>query len=155
MGYSITIGELTFENDEHQGRKVTCFRAEVASNPSAPAFGEPTDYKSARCPSYSMWEDFVEYVGLKSLFFGKEVGQSEVTRGDHLIREESVVPLTEQHRLEVNAAFEAYQAKHPGANPTFEVGSTESNRHMARLVWLHYWVNWALDNCKNPVFECR
>lgn len=79
---------------------------------------------------YAQWHGFCDHVGLSGLFFDKE-------REDNLLVEHSgCVPLTEKHRSEINEAFEKRNKGHP----------------IIHLVWLHYWVNWALDNCKQPVF---
>lgn len=161
MGYSLTIGELKvcYDNDE-ECPTVDC-SARGFSHDEAPAFGEPTDKTSSRWPSYSGWAEFCRFTGLYDLFYGKNE-QKETTRDDALLSQHpGCVPLTEKHRREVNAAYEAFKIKYPNAVPTYgniksmldaDPNNPDENGQMCRLVWLHYWVNWALDNCKKPVF---
>ena len=100
------------------------------------------------------------------MFYGTEYGSKELVRDDGLIiNHPGCVPLTEQHRKEINDAVLRWKAKYPNAEPTYgqippegalgfsvDKENPEENAYMCRLVWLHYWVNWALDNCKQPVF---
>lgn len=118
------------------------------SHETAPAYGDPTDHTSSRWPSYSAWADFCRFSGLHDLFFGKS------TRDDSILQSHSgCIPLTEKHRKEKNSAFEAYKIKYPNSMPIMGDEQSEENYQLCRLTWLHYWVNWALDNCKQPVFE--
>lgn len=162
MGYSLSIGELVveFDNDEDCPR-VNC-SAKIFQHDNAPAFGEPTDTESQRWPSYSSWANFCRFVDLYDLFFGKNE-KGEYTRDDALIQHHpDCIPLTEKHRREINAAYDNFKIKYPAARATYgnpksmlepDEDNPEENGQLCRLVWLHYWVNWALDNCEKPVFE--
>lgn len=170
MRYTLRIGvlEIEYANDEDEPKINLSARGE--SHPDAPAFGEPTDNENQRRPSYSSWSNFAMYAGLYELFFGVNE-KEEQTRDDALIQEHpGCVPLTERHRREINAALTAWKEKYPNATPTYgkpvpdnlnatdkirwvDSDNPRENWEMTRLVWLHYWVNWALDNCKQPVFE--
>lgn len=168
MGYTLRIGELkvSYENDEDEPR--IDLKAMPARHDDAPAFGEPTDYENQRWPSYTAWAEFARDFGLYELFFGQSVGSRDIVRDDALLRQHpGCVPLTERHRREINAALEAWKRRYPDATPTFgrpppegahplmweDPDNPEENGKMTRIVWLAYWVNWALDNCTRPVFE--
>ena len=168
MGYTLRIGELqvSYENDESEPRIALTARPE--SHDDAPAFGEPTDHSNQRWPSYTAWAEFARDFGLYSLFYGTEVGGKYQVRDDALIAQHpGCVPLTERHRREINAALGAFKERHPDATPKFgrpppegvhpfmweDPDNPEENGKMTRIVWLAYWVNWALDNCSQPVFE--
>jgi hypothetical protein len=125
--------------------------------PEAPAF--PNDPLSQRVnhrhPSYAGWDDWCTAVGLQALFFDREEG---------LMREHpGTFPLTEDHAIVVEIALDRYHKAHPDAVPRFdrfdpetgrtEVASTEADRNLARLIWLDFWVRWALDNCERPVIH--
>ena len=105
-------------------------------------------------------------VGLFSLFYGKNCS-GELIRDDALLRNHpGCVPLTERHRKEINEALANFKKVYPNAIATYGRPAPEGkmvgfwhdkenpveNGWLCRLVWLHYWVNWALDNCKQPVF---
>lgn len=148
MAYNLTIGELkvSYYQDEDEPRVE--LSAESSRHDEAPAFGEISDYTNGRYPSYSAWYDFTRSAGLFSLFYGKE------ERYDALLANHpGCVPLTEQHRREVNKALVDFKLKYPDAIATYKDKSILENGLLCRLVWFHYWVNWALDNCKQPVFE--
>ena len=168
MGYTLRIGELVIEYDQDEDEPRISVEAKGFRHDEAPAFGEPTDHESQRWPSYTSWSDFARDSGLYSMFYGKNHGGSEIIRDDALIAQHpGCVPLTERHRREVNAALDAWRVRYPNAVPTFgrpapegedwlmwsDPDNPEENGKMTRLVWLHYWVNWALDNCKQPVFQ--
>lgn len=88
----------------------------------APAFGEPTDYTNARRPSYTAWWGFARAAGLESLF-------------ESLLNPRpGIQPLTTEHL----GAFKKVKIR--------QLDQWDRNR----LVWLIYWTEWALNNCKNP-----
>lgn len=168
MGYTLRIGELEIEYHQSDDEPRISLSAKGFHHEHAPAFGEPTDGESQRWPSYTSWREFTEFCGVHSLFYGSEQRKGERIRDDFLIQEHpGCVPLTERHRREINKALRDYKAKYPNAEPTYgrpapegqsalmweDKENPEENSWMCRLVWLHYWVNWALDNCKRPVFE--
>ena len=158
MGYTLTIGELEVNYDQDDEYPDIHLGARAERHDNAPAYGEPTDYTNARWPSYTSWHEFTRFVGLEELFFSDD-------RGDCLIGRQhpGCVPLTERHRREINAAYEAHKVKYPNAVPTYgnppegvftvDENNPPENYQFTRLTWLHYWVNWALDNCEKPVFE--
>ena len=166
MGYTLRIGELNVEYFQDEDDPCIFLTAGHLHHDNAPAFGEITDYSNSRAPSYTVWSDFAQFVELYSLFFGNEPFNKERVRDDALLANHpGCVPLTERHRCEINAALASYKAKFPKAIPTFgkpapegkffwvDKENPEENAYMARLIWLHYWVNWALDNCEKPVFQ--
>jgi hypothetical protein len=169
MGYNLTIGELKVRYDQDNDCPEISLTAKGFCHDEAPAFGEISDYTSSRYPSYSAWSDFSMSVGLASLFYGKDNnGRGELIRDDALlVNHPGCVPLTEQHRKEVNEALANFKKVYPNAIATYGRPAPEGksaafwddkenpveNGWLCRLVWLHYWVNWALDNCSQPVFE--
>lgn len=162
MGYNLIIGNLKVDYDNDEDCPNIRLWAEGVHDEKAPSFGEPTDCTNSRDPSYSAWTEFTKFVGLYDLFYGGRYQQGQTpTRDDGLLTEHAgCVPLTERHRREINAAFEAFKIKYPNAKPTYgnatdwedDPENPSENAWMCRLVWLHYWVNWALDNCEKPVF---
>lgn len=169
MGYTLRIGELAFEYDNDEDEPRIRLSAKPEKHDAAPAFGEPTDHENQRWPSYSTWSDFAKDAGLYAMFFGyQDEGRRDYVRDDALIANHpGCVPLTERHRRDVNDALARWKERYPDAVPTYGKPAPEGthplmwedpdnpieNARMTRLVWLHYWVNWALDNCERPVFE--
>lgn len=148
MGYSITIGQL---KTEIHGEGIESLDAADANEIDAPAYGEPTDYTNSRWPSYTSWGDAMDFIGLEDLMFNEDTG---------LMREHpGCFPLTQEHKAIIDKAHKAYYAKYPNAvagyapEGTNEENWPEYNGYATRLEWLKYWVDWALENCENPVLS--
>lgn len=141
MGYDILIGNrVPADKGARQCGRV--FEVERLEHPDAPLFGgDPTGRSNHRASSYSTWEEFCKDVDLYYLFFSKTVG---------LMREHpGVQPLTEYHLSHVRAALKAWNARHhlpPGWRPG-------QDALKARLMWLEWWMDWALRNCRVPALE--
>lgn len=139
MGYSITIGELLIETRPEDAMECSglWFSAKGERHDNAPAFGEPTDFTNERWPSYSAWHNFTKHCGLYDLFFCE----------GHLIGGHPGV------RLLTTEILEAIEASRTGLESTTPapVASLDLDSNYCRLLWLEYWVRWALQNCKTPV----
>ncbi len=145
MGYTLIIGEAELYYDNDFDSPICMIIAELHSEPEAPAFGEPTDHKNQRCPSYSIWSDFVKFVGLYDLFFDG----SDRLMANH----PGCVPLTIRHKNEIDAAYKKFKEKHPDAVATYgDEDNPIKNSYLCRLEWLKWWADWALKYCGRPVF---
>jgi hypothetical protein len=151
MGYNFIIGNAVLEeiDPDNPGRPP---RVENAEHPDAPAFGEPTDHTNERWPSYTAWRDFCKEVGLVDLFYNKNSGL--------IAQHPGACELTQVHLDEIARALEHRRAsngdKEPGfedETPEGELIDTGKDAQLARLVWLEYWVRWALRNCEHPIFR--
>lgn len=134
MRYSITIGEKIKEN----GR----VSAQGVKLKDAPAFGEPTDYTNSRCPGYVQWDKFLNFVGedLRRLMFE---GLMPKHPGFKRIKPE--------HYIKLKSIITEFKSKYPNAIPSYATDKEEDGA-MVRLTWLEYWIKWALENCKTPIF---
>jgi len=156
MGYNLTIGELqtTIDYDGLESRIVNNAKSEFDNN--APAFGEPTDFTNNRWPSYSSWHDAMIFVELHDMMFNKETGL--------IRRHPDCVPLVKEHKEIIDKAYKEFYKKYPNCKAGYSPKINENegifedkehpkeNNYATRLEWLKYWVDWALKNCKNPVF---
>lgn len=162
MGFTLKIGELEIvginnlkdpfsHNDTMDGHVQDVERSD------APAFGEPTDYTNTRWPSYTAWHNAVKFIGLEKLFNDKKTG---------LLREHpGCFQITEKHKKIIDKAHKDFYKKYPKCKPGFskklkddfdnfvdDKDWPQENSYAVRLEWLKYWVDWALKNCKHPVF---
>lgn len=150
MGYHIAIGELA--DVEFPEEDCFNYRVKEANSPFAPQFG-PLDRLSgqtnSRYPSYSGWECFCKEAGIHDLFYNRKTG---------LIRNHpGYERLNRRHLLKIREAMEYREAK-VGLPPGFVmngIGPLEVDPILARLMWLEFWINWALKNCRNPVILNR
>ncbi len=157
MGYSILIIDIPsysgignrdaglmslkdFNNDESL----------VISHPDAPSFpNDPTENTNLRSPSYSGWRDFCQDLDLYDLFFNTE---------DGLMRNHPGWFEFGMGHLEiVQNARAAYQKKYPdvepGWGPYVESGwgaNLPCSGNMARVLWLEWWMKYALENFTHP-----
>lgn len=154
MGYTLIIGELKTEIQNEGLESYIYNTAEDAKHDEAPAFGEPTDHENNRWPSYTAWGNAMRFIDLYDLMFDKHTG---------LIREHpGCVPLMKEHKEIIDKAYIAFYEKYPNAkagySPKVDIFDNEDpdwpeeNSYAVRLEWLKYWVDWALKNCKHPVF---
>lgn len=165
MGYTLTIGNAKLrvcKEDLRVDVDVDGFASD-----EAPTFknDEMTGNTSSRSPSYTAWGEFSRAAGIEELFYGlgwdrDRRGYKECSDGFH--REEGLlahhpgVALLCQADLEyVKAAREKWQQEHPGTEPGFDGWSGEStglDYTLARLLWLEFWIGYALANCEIPAF---
>lgn len=147
MGFSLRIGELEITDEGKDARS--------ERRDDAPAFGEPTDYTNNRWPSYTSWNNAMRFVGLEDLMRNKKTG---------LLRNHpGCVELTQEHKKIIDQAYADFYKKYPNCKPGYskrqldddqddDANFPEENNWAVRLEWLKYWVDWALENCKQPVF---
>ena len=145
MGYTLTVGEIEFGHPlgaavAHltAGRILMSGQIVPVTVEQAPAF--PNDYlprMNKRVPSYGEWSVFCKAVGLYDLFYG-----------ELLKPHPGIVPITERHTQAIVAARTRYQQIHPHARACF--GYSMDDEHLARLMWLEWWFQWACANCRRP-----
>jgi hypothetical protein len=127
MGYTLIIGDIN-------GGQI----AEVTSE-QAPAIegAGPHSRMNKSQPSYAGMEDLCSLIGLRQMFFE-----------ELLVKRPGVAPITARHARAVSLARQRYQRDHPQAQPRYE--QSDEDGHLARLVWLEWWMQWALEHCHHP-----
>lgn len=170
MGYNIDIGEATFEDMSYgteASLKVDVGHVALAE---APTFeNDPmTGNGNSRSPGYGAWKEFCEATGIFELFYGggwdrEYRGYKPCSEAFHrerpLLAEHPGFKAINQHDVDYVAdALKRYRAKYPNANPGFDTWDTKEgdsrpieDAQMARLIWLHFWMDWAVKNCKHPI----
>jgi hypothetical protein len=140
MSYDIYIGQRKWDigRREHTVDPIT--------TSDAPEFGndEMTGKGNSRHPGYSQWSDFLRVVGLIGMFFDGESGLMRQHPG--------CFPLDNDHREMINEAVAKWEIKHPElvGRESLGFGVSDSESFYCRLLWLKYWIGYALDNCKKP-----
>ena len=151
MGYTFTIGnavpKFSKEDFPYLGAG---WEVEGMRHDDAPNFpgDEMTKNGNSRSPSYSVWSDFCKQTGIYSLFYDD--------RGHLLAGHPGCIGIDQGFRAGIAEALAAYQAK-ATPPPGFEAwnydGPANFDYHLARLIWLDWWVDWALKNCETPAME--
>jgi hypothetical protein len=150
MGYTLRIGNAVPEfNKDYFPELYATWTVGGQRNEDAPAFGDPSDYCNERSPSYSIWSDFCEEVGIYDVFYNE--------RGHLHASHPGCIGITPEDLETVQKALKNRQesATLPAG---FEKGWTYDgpanfDYHLARLIWLEYWMRWALENCETPAIS--
>lgn len=130
MGYTIKIGNATPQFDKECFPELWAqWKVELVEHPDAPSFGEPTDRENQRWPSYTGWEYFLDGTDLKDWW--EKVGNSHP----------GIYGLTLEDRILITEKLNTYTK------------TEEEDWNYNRLVWLEYWVRWAVENCETPAIE--
>lgn len=172
MGYDIAIGEACFSGDRADAYLTVW--AEGVAHKDAPHFpnDDMTANTNCRSPSYSGWSDFCRDVGLYGMFFGLDGRRNpymhadpDCHRGTPIMSEHPGYALiNDADVLAIRHALDQHILKHgeltPGFRDWHEKDEDAPSNAMecaqrARLIWLHYWCDWAVKNCAWPIIANR
>lgn len=160
MSYDIYIGngEVEALGDEDAAEfYVNVKRIELAEAPTFPN-DDMTGNGNSRHPGYSQWTEFCCAVGLYDLFFDKQEGLMRQHPG--------TFALAPSHLDRVRTALDRHRAKWPGVTPGFrnplyptkdtpidDSPEAYAAGQLARLIWLEFWIAWALKTCEHPAIH--
>lgn len=143
MGYNLAIGNAEVVTDPEE-RACSYQVVKIERHPEAPPGSWPDEpgfnnyrHTSVCWPSYTVWHGFAREVGLTVFFYGED-GET-----GHLAEHPGCTPLTTEDAETVEAARDAWVAKH---------GRRANDWNLRRLDWLAYWIRWAVENCDLPSF---
>lgn len=157
MGYNFTIGNAKPYHRKEDDELVSGWEVEAVEHPDAPTFphDEMTKNTSYRCPSYTAWHEFCYATGVAEVFYDKE-------REGHLKAGHPGCQTITHHDLEVvrlaRKRHEATATLPPGFagldwNTGKYIDEGKYDPLLARLIWLDWWMDWALKNCETPAIE--
>ena len=171
MGYTLTIGNAEVDWNTESVRVY----APIVRQDDAPAYGEPTDHENQRWPSYRVWNDSINKLGIYELMFGDD-DSGEVQIGDDYFpalmpSHPGAAPVVPEVVAEVERALNEYKLRNPGHIAQYaplkdsveevpgkwyrEEDYVDDPRYddaLCRGEWLLYWLKWAIANCERPVF---
>jgi hypothetical protein len=160
MGYTFKIGNAEPEFSKEDGKLYAAWTVSGTKSEDAPTFpgDELTGNGNSRSPSYSVWPEFCRAAGIYDLFFDD--------RGDLIGGHPGCILITDRHLSEVRAASKRMQAaatKPPGfcGYPKFDRESRKwitpdegvYDHNLARILWLEWWMEWAVKNCDTPAIQ--
>ena len=172
MGYDITIGDARFHGSKEDAYMTVWAKPEAHED--APLFpNDPLTGKSnQRSPSYSTWADFCRETGLYGMFFGINGRRDPYMKPDENCHRDTPImadhpgyaAINERDVEAIKAALDQHVSKYGDLVPGFR-GFLEKDEDTpadandcatrARLIWLHYWTDWAVKNCEWPVIANR
>jgi predicted HicB family RNase H-like nuclease len=159
MGISIRIGEAVLKErdwyeDDNDDIYFCYYDVDDMCLDEAPDLLNDDFVRNSNCrlPSCTAWVEFTKETGLYEFFFNKETGLFSPLYGCAAFDKKDVEVV--QQALK---ARQQYADEH-GLVPGFEPGDPEERKNfkikidptLLRLIWLEFWMNWAINNCKNP-----
>lgn len=160
MGYTFTIGNAVPRHSKDHGELYAGWEVEGATHPDAPTFpnDDMTGNSNSRSPSYTAWHDFCRQAGIFSVFYDD--------RGHLHAGHPGCVMIAPDELTEVQMALERYRTKAtlpPGFSgwgvfnkETRAWDNPDEGKYdacLARLIWLEWWMRWALENCETPAIQ--
>ncbi|WP_435549730.1 hypothetical protein [Desulfobacterium sp. N47] len=160
MGYTFKIGNAVPKIYEENDYMFLRFEVEPVVSEDAPAFkgDEATGKTNIRRPSYINWHEFCKETGILDVFFDD--------RGNLRFGKYGCVMLRKSDHIKVKEALELWQKTAtipPGFDDSltfneetqqwYEEGEQKYDYQLARLIWLEWWMGWALKNCETPAIE--
>ena len=159
MGISIRIGEAVLKErdwyeDDNDDIYFCYYDVDDMCLDEAPDLLNDDFVRNSNCrlPACTAWVEFTKETGLYEFFFNKETGLFSPLYGCAAFDKKDVEVV--QQALK---ARQQYADEH-GLVPGFEPGDPEERKNfkikidptLLRLIWLEFWMNWAINNCKNP-----
>jgi hypothetical protein len=169
VGYTITIGEAKIAYDPEW--LSISIEAESEEHDDAPNHDGFTGKSNSRSPSYTVWPDFCRDAGIYELFYGggwdKANGYyKSCPDGYHretplLAHHPSAQPICKGDLDVIRAARVKREQTNGGRPPGFWEYDKEkrdfidngTDSTLARLLWLEFWMDWAIKNCRIPIIE--
>jgi len=163
MSYDIYIGEAEVRVPEKEDLDEGYNDLEVYVRgldlPEAPHFpnDDMTGRSNSRHPGYGQWSKFTCEAGINELFFDKE-------KGGLMRHHPGACVLTRKDLQAISEAKARWMETHPKAVPGWcackkcdqlrQRGSDPEHKDLdgvlARLIWLEWWIGWALEHCRIP-----
>ena len=160
MSYDIYIGNAELDYCAEDDYPYVDVQVAEAKHPDAPTFpGDGmTGNGNSRHPGYSAWADFTKKTGIHELFYDENEGLLRPHPGTRV--------LLPKHVQAVEVARKAWEKSHPDSKPGWcccqKCDSFMREKHdehrdldafLARLLWLEWWMKWAIKNCQRPAIN--
>jgi hypothetical protein len=151
MGYTFRIGNAVPKHSKEDFPYLHAkWEVEPATDPQAPTFlnDEMTGNGNSRSPSYTVWANFCREAGIYGLFYDE--------RGHLLAGHPGCIGIDQDFADGIALALRRVRAA-----STLPAGFTDWNYEgpdivdatLARLMWLDFWVRWALEYCETPAIQ--
>lgn len=175
MGYTLAIGEAVIVWHED----CVSIGVEHLTLEDAPEFGEPTGKSNCRWPSHFAWSATCRNLEIcRVMYNSRDGGADELALEGHIRQplmpsHPGVAPITIEHVRYIEGRVADYKRRHPDHRAEYPppkpgavlCGGMFSERDLiddprydgslCRAEWLLFWLRWAVDNCKRPVFVCE
>jgi len=156
MSYTIIVGNAVPKQEKSfLPRLVSFWEVENLYLDYAPAFpNDCCNHKNSRSPSYTGWHDFCINTNLYEFFYNE--------RGHLRMGHPGCWGISKKDADIVTVALENYKRNNKtGLPPGFEDENDvikdknikNYDYNLARLIWLEWWMQWAVKNCETPAIQ--
>ncbi|GEM_PF-1359924 len=150
----IKIGQLQTVINSNENNSSIILGVENAKNKYAPLLGEPLDFCNTRKITEQEWFDTLEFLNLTDLFYNEECGLFK--------KDGDITPISNKHVAHINDAYNRFFNSYPhckavkyamvGIDGRLKKAIPAKEDTMAcHIKWLHFWVNYAINFCSQPV----
>lgn len=160
MGYNFWIGNAVPEFSKDYGELSARWVVEAATHQDAPTFpnDDCTGNSNGRSPSYSAWSDFCREAGIYDLFYDERGHLNAGHPGCVMVTPEDLAKVREAREARQKTAtlppgFEGYPKFDKEAQTWVTPDEGKYDAILARLIWLEWWMDWALNNCETPAIQ--
>jgi hypothetical protein len=159
MGYTIIIGNATPEFSKDDGDLYARWTVEGKELPDAPTFphDEMTGNSNVRSPSYSGWADFCREAGLHDLFLLQHDGLMGEHPGCQMVKPSDLqfvqAALTKRKQTSTLPPGFSDVKFNKDSQSWENIDEGKYDAALARLLWLEFWMKWALENCETPAIQ--
>lgn len=160
MGYNFTIGNAVPEFRNEDGELSARWVVEGASSDDAPTFpnDDATGNGNGRSPSYSVWADFCRDTGLYDLFYDERGHLHAGHPGCVMLKRSDLERVKEardewQKKATLPPGFAGYPEFNKEKQEWEHADDGKYDGALARLIWMEWWMAWALDNCETPAIQ--
>ncbi len=160
MGYTFTIGNAVPEFSKDDGYLRAEWVVQPASSDAAPTFphDDLTGNSNSRSPSYIVWLEFCNEAGIHDVFYDDRNNLHAGHPGCIMITPEDLanVRLARTARQVASTkppGFDGWEQFDPETQQWSAPDEGKYDPILARLIWLEWWMDWALANCETPAIQ--
>jgi hypothetical protein len=151
VGYNFAVGNAVPKHSKEDFPELyASWEVEGVEITDAPCFpNDVAKHTNYRSPSYTVWANFCRNTGLYEFFYDEN--------GRLHAGHPGCIGITKEDADFVTAALNSYRAKSklpPGFEEDWDYqGPPNYDYDLARLMWLEWWMQWAVKNCETPAIE--
>ncbi len=158
MGYTIAIGNASVVHYRDGETLIARWEVERTSHDSAPDFpNDPNGKTNLRMPSYGVWEEFCRDTGIWRCFYDDDGNVRSGYPGTRVLTQADLA-LVRQARTTREKQYSkptGFNKDQPRSNVVVQLRPRTEiyDADLARLMWLEYWIGWAIHHCDTPAIE--
>ncbi len=150
----IKIGQLQAVINSGGNNPSIRLGVENAKNKYAPLLDEPLDFCNIRKIAEEEWFETLEFLNLTNLFYNEQYGLFK--------KDGDITPISQKHVSIINDAYSQFFNSYPyckavkyamvGIDGRLKKAILTKEDTMAcHIKWLHFWINYAINFCSQPV----